>query len=119
VSHASISIRVVEVTCNSYRPGVTTRAYDLIRRVFLDGTPIANRFGSFRHELPMPSDTQRSVDRASSVDRAASSRNADEARAWPRYEPAFTHFELGDSPDYRRTPLMARRFTPRQGAGKD
>jgi hypothetical protein len=43
----------------------------------------------------------------------------EEARAWPRYEPAFTHFELGDSPEYRRTPLTAKRFTPRHGAGKD
>ena len=41
------------------------------------------------------------------------------SRAWPRCEPASTHFELGASADYRPTAVMAKRYTPKYGARKD
>jgi hypothetical protein len=50
---------------------------------------------------------------------APSPRNHDEGRAWPRCEPALTHFELGASSDYRPTPVMAKRYTPRYGVRKE
>jgi hypothetical protein len=45
-------------------------------------------------------------------------RNSDETRTWPRYEPAFTHFELGAPSEYQPTAVMAKRYTPRYGARK-
>jgi hypothetical protein len=41
------------------------------------------------------------------------------SRAWPRCEPASTHFELGASADYRPTAVMAKRYTPKYGARKE
>jgi hypothetical protein len=41
------------------------------------------------------------------------------SRAWPRCEPASTHFELGASADYRPTAVMAKRYSPRCGVRKD
>ncbi len=41
------------------------------------------------------------------------------SRAWPRCEPASTHFELGASADYRPTAVMAKRYSPRYGVPKD
>jgi hypothetical protein len=41
------------------------------------------------------------------------------ARAWPRCEPASTHFELGVSADYRPTAVMAKRYTPKYGVRKE
>jgi hypothetical protein len=40
-------------------------------------------------------------------------------RAWPRCEPASTHFELGASADYRADPRTARRYSPKYGVPKD
>ena len=44
---------------------------------------------------------------------------ADDVRAWPRCEPALTHFELGASTEYRPTAVMAKRFSPRHGVRKE
>lgn len=41
------------------------------------------------------------------------------SRAWPRCEPASTHFELGASADYQPTAVMAKRYTPRYGVRKE
>jgi hypothetical protein len=41
------------------------------------------------------------------------------SRAWPRCEPASTHFELGVSADYRPTAVMAKRYTPKYGVRKE
>jgi len=41
------------------------------------------------------------------------------SRAWPRCEPASTHFELGASADYRPTAVMAKRYTPKYGVRKE
>ena len=46
-------------------------------------------------------------------------RRADDSRAWPRCEPALTHFELGASSEYRPTSMMAKRYTPRRGIRKE
>ena len=42
-------------------------------------------------------------------------RDEPSSRAWPRCEPASTHFELGASADYRPTAVMAKRYSPRYG----
>jgi hypothetical protein len=39
--------------------------------------------------------------------------------SWPRYEPGFTHFELGASADSRPTAVMAKRYTPRYGVRQE
>ena len=41
------------------------------------------------------------------------------SRAWPRCEPASTHFELGASADYPPTAVMAKRYTPKYGVRKE
>jgi hypothetical protein len=41
------------------------------------------------------------------------------SRAWPRCEPASTHFELGSSSDYQPTAVMAKRYTPKFGARRE
>lgn len=46
-------------------------------------------------------------------------RNADEKRSFPRCEPAFTHYELGASQEYRPTAVIAKRYTPRYGVRKE
>jgi hypothetical protein len=46
-------------------------------------------------------------------------RTADARRAYPRCEPAFTHFELGALQDDRPTAVMAKRYTPRYGVRKE
>lgn len=46
-------------------------------------------------------------------------RRPDDHRAWPRCEPAFTHFELGASSEYGPTTVMAKRYTPRYNVRKD
>jgi hypothetical protein len=50
---------------------------------------------------------------------ASAAIRAREERAWPRCEPASTHFELGASADYRPTAVMAKRYTPRYGVRKE
>jgi hypothetical protein len=45
-------------------------------------------------------------------------RNASDTRAFPRCEPAYTHFELGASSEQRPTAGMAKRYTPRYGVRK-
>ncbi|HEY7787320.1 MAG TPA: hypothetical protein VIF33_02270 [Casimicrobiaceae bacterium] len=46
-------------------------------------------------------------------------RDPGDARSWPRCEPAFTHFELGASSEYRPTGVMAKRYIPRYGVRKE
>ena len=41
------------------------------------------------------------------------------SRTWPRCELGFTHFELGDSSDYRPTTVVAKRYTPKWGVRKE
>jgi hypothetical protein len=66
-----------------------------------------------------PSPTERSSGRARDENAASRLPLTDETRAWPRCEPAFTHFELGASSEYRPTTVTAKRYTPRYGARKD
>jgi hypothetical protein len=67
-----------------------------------------------------PTDPTTSFVQQTAVDGGWRPRHPDESsRAWPRYEPGFTHFELGESSDYRPTAVMAKRYTPRQGVRKD
>ncbi len=67
----------------------------------------------------MQSKAEPSTDRVSNANDAPHLRNRDEARAWPRCEPAFTHFELGASSESRPTLVMAKRYTPRYGVEKE
>ena len=46
-------------------------------------------------------------------DDGAHDRKAPGARRWPRCEPAFTHFELGDSADDRTASTALTRFASR------
>jgi hypothetical protein len=46
-------------------------------------------------------------------------RNTGETRSFPRCEPAYTHFELGASSEYRPTAVMAKRYAPRYGVRKE
>jgi hypothetical protein len=67
----------------------------------------------------MQSGIERSADRVPDGSDAPRLHNRDDARAWPRCEPALTHFELGASPENRPTAPMARRYTPRYGVRKE
>jgi len=67
----------------------------------------------------MQSGIERSTDRVPDGSDAPRLRNRDDARTWPRCEPALTHFELGASPENRPTALMAKRYTPRYGVRKE
>jgi hypothetical protein len=62
---------------------------------------------------------ERSSDTSKSAAETIRCRSPDEPRAWPRYEPATTHFELGASSEYRPTAVMAKRYTPRYGVRKE
>jgi hypothetical protein len=66
---------------------------------------------------PMLDEPTRS--RVSNRSDATPRRDADDRRPWPRCEPALTHFELGESSDYRPTTVMAKRYTPRYGIRKE
>jgi hypothetical protein len=70
-------------------------------------------------EILMQTRIEPSTDRVSNGSDASQLRSTDEARAWPRCEPALTHFELGASSDYRPTAVMAKRYTPRYGVRKE
>jgi hypothetical protein len=95
-----------------------------IRIGFADGTSIAivedcppsNGISMNIAKIPSPA----RADEASAVE-ATSPREGDEpsSRAWPRCEPASTHFELGASADYRPAAVMAKRYSPRYGVPKD
>jgi hypothetical protein len=64
--------------------------------------------------------TRTDVDPATGEHGASARRNARESRrAWPRYAPASTHFELGEGSEDRSTGVIARRYTPRYGVRKD
>jgi hypothetical protein len=52
-------------------------------------------------------------------DNGAPRARPDETRAWPRYDAASTHFELGASSDYAPTAVMAKRYAPRYGVRKE
>lgn len=67
----------------------------------------------------MQAEAEPSTDRTLSGNDAARIRSRDEPRSWPRCEPAFTHFELGASSEYRPTATMAKRYTPRCGVRKE
>jgi hypothetical protein len=67
----------------------------------------------------MQSGFERSTDRITDGSDTPRLRNRDDARAWPRCEPALTHFELGASPENQPTALMAKRYTPRYGVRKE
>jgi hypothetical protein len=67
----------------------------------------------------MLSRTEHFNDPASSGKDAPQPHDRDEARSWPRCEPAFTHFELGASSENRPTALMTKRYTPRYGVRKE
>lgn len=67
----------------------------------------------------MQSRTERHTDCASSGNDAPQLRNRDDARSWPRCEPAFTHFELGASSENQPTALATKRYTPRYGVRKE
>jgi hypothetical protein len=68
---------------------------------------------------PMQSKTEPSKDSVSNESDAPPRRNPGDARSWPRCEPAFTHFELGASSEYRPTGVMAKRYIPRYGVRKE
>lgn len=59
------------------------------------------------------------TDHVSNDSGASRLRSPDDARAWPRCEPALTHFELGASSESRPTAVMAKRYTPRYGVRKE
>jgi len=68
----------------------------------------------------MPANTEPSTHDVSNGSDASRLRNPDENRLWRlRCEPALTHFELGESSDYRPTTVMAKRYTPRYGIRKE
>jgi hypothetical protein len=67
----------------------------------------------------MQSGIERSTDHVTDGSDAPRLRNRDDARAWPRCEPALTHFELGASPENRPTALRVKRYTPRYGVRKE
>lgn len=67
----------------------------------------------------MQSKADPSADRALNGNDATRIHGRDEARSWPRCEPAFTHFELGASSESLPTAVMARRYTPRYGVRKE
>jgi len=66
---------------------------------------------------PMLDEPTRS--RVSNRSDATPRRDADDRRPWPRCEPALTHFDLGESSDYRPTTVMAKRYTRRYGIRKE
>jgi len=70
--------------------------------------------------ITMPGETEPTTQRVSNGSDAPRLRNPDDARSWrPRCEPAFTHFELGASSDYRPATVLAKRYTPRYGVRKE
>jgi hypothetical protein len=80
---------------------------------------LANVNASFSTGPAMPGNIEPSTPRVSNAGDAEPHRNPDEGRTWPRYEPAFTHFELGASTEIRPTAVMAKRYTPRYGVRKE
>ena len=72
--------------------------------------------------IPMPielTDHSTTVVRRSATNMKQARGIHDAVRQWPRCEPGFTHFELGASDDYRPTTVLAKRYTPKIGAGKE
>jgi hypothetical protein len=67
----------------------------------------------------MQSKAEPRTDHVSNESDAPPRRNPGDARSWPRCEPAFTHFELGASSEYRSTGVMAKRYIPRYGVRKE
>jgi hypothetical protein len=70
-------------------------------------------------DAAMQAKAEPSTDRVSNDSGASQLRRPDDARAWPRCEPALTHFELGASSENRPTAVMAKRYTPRYGVRKE
>lgn len=70
--------------------------------------------------MPFMSPRSTSVAKPIAAGGGSPTRNAGESqRAWPRYEAASTHFELGGVSDYRPTAVMAKRYTPKHGVRKE
>jgi hypothetical protein len=70
--------------------------------------------------MSMPTTIEPSTHHVSNGSDALELRKPDEDRSWrPRCEPAFTHFELGASPEHRPNAAMAKRYTPRYGVRKE
>jgi hypothetical protein len=82
----------------------------------LEDCPLSNGISMSIAKVPSPA----RADAASAVE-ATSPHEWDEpsSRAWPRCEPASTHFELGASADYRSAAVIAKRYSPRYGVPKD
>lgn len=83
-----------------------------------DGTSLANFAGSDPTDNDVRPNMKPSVDRVSNEHDGSRARHFD-SREWPRFEPAFTHFELGASTASLPTAVMAKRYTPRYGVRKE